>query len=125
MQKALNTVQRWRTAWESSLNPDALEHILLVKRQNGDRFIESVLLNGVIRPSGSVKYLEVILDVKVTWREHVKAKNWYSLLSLLGTSSDPRQSSGSSTLSCVLALYWYSKAHCFVCSKNWPGHGQR
>jgi hypothetical protein len=49
--------------------------VLFTKRKKADRFI-AVLLNGAIRPSGSVKYLEVILDAKLICKEHVNAKDW-------------------------------------------------
>jgi hypothetical protein len=39
-----------------------------------DRFIEPVLLNRVIHPTRSVKYLGVLLDAMLTWREHVKQR---------------------------------------------------
>jgi hypothetical protein len=46
--------------------------VLSAKRKKLDRFIQPVLLNRVISPIGSVKYLEVILDAKMTWRKLVK-----------------------------------------------------
>lgn len=43
-----------------------------MKEMKVDRFTEPVLLNRSEHPTGSVKYLGVILDAKLTWLEYVK-----------------------------------------------------
>lgn len=39
-----------------------------------DGFVDPVLLNRMIRPNRSVKYLRVILDAQLTWRGHEKQR---------------------------------------------------
>jgi hypothetical protein len=48
--------------------------MLFTKRKKVDGFIEPVLLNSVVCPTRSVKYLGVILDAKLTWKEHLKQR---------------------------------------------------
>jgi hypothetical protein len=44
------------------------------KKRGWVKFIEPVLIDRVIYPIGSVTYLGVTLDAKLTWRKHVKQR---------------------------------------------------
>jgi hypothetical protein len=81
MHRALNTVQSWHRGKEPSVNLDKTEHLLFIKNKV-ERFIASVLLNKLIHPTGSVEYVGVIQNAKLTWRQHVKQRlsNAYSSL---------------------------------------------
>jgi hypothetical protein len=50
---------------------DKKESVLFMKRKV-DRFTEPVLLNRPEHSTGSMKYIGVILDAKLIWRERVK-----------------------------------------------------
>lgn len=112
MQRALNTIQSWCRAKVLSFNPDKMEFELFTKRMMGNRFIDHVLLNRTIRPTGSVNYLGVILDTKLTWRETAKQRisEAYSSLWLgrrtLDKTWDLIQACAYVSGKCVVAKIW-------------------
>jgi hypothetical protein len=80
--------------------------VLFIKRKK-------VLVNGVICPTGSVKYTGAILDAKLTWREDMKR----------------RISKAYFHFGCALALYEHSKTYAELCgncvvAESWSGHGR-
>jgi hypothetical protein len=64
-QRALDLVQSWYRAEKLSVQTTA-ETGLFAKSKKVDGFVENVLLNGVIHPAGSVRYLGVVLDATLT-----------------------------------------------------------
>jgi len=52
--------------------------VLFTKMLNVDGFMEPVPLNRVIRPTGLVMYMGVILDAKLTWRKQRMRKTYSS-----------------------------------------------
>jgi hypothetical protein len=54
MQRVLNTVKSWCRVEKLSVNPNKIELVLFTKTKTADRFIEPVLLNKAILPTGLV-----------------------------------------------------------------------
>jgi hypothetical protein len=74
MQWALSTVETWCNEVGLSVNPDKTGLIAFTRKRKLQGFFEPRLSGVKLRLSGSVKYLGVILDSQLTWREHVEAK---------------------------------------------------
>jgi hypothetical protein len=72
MQCALSTVQTWCNKVGLSVNPDKTGLITFTRKRKLTGFSEPQIFGVKLSLSGSVKYLGVILDSRLTWREHVE-----------------------------------------------------
>ena len=86
MQWALHTVQTWCNEVGLSVNPDKTEFVVFTRRRKLPGFSEPHFFGVTLSRSRSVKYLEVIPDSWLTWREHVdvKVREAHHLLWALG-----------------------------------------
>jgi len=74
MQWALLTVGTWCNEVRLSINPDNTELVAFTRKRKLQGFFEPPLFGVKLSLPGSVKYLGVILDSRLTWREHVEVK---------------------------------------------------
>jgi hypothetical protein len=74
MQWALITVETWCNEVGLSVNPDKTRLIAFTRKRKLQGFSEPPFFGVTLGLSGSVKYLGVILDSRLTWREHVDVK---------------------------------------------------
>ena len=80
MQWAILTVEAWWNDVGLSVNPEKAEPVAFARKLPD--FLEPHLLGVTLSLSRPVKYLVVILDSRLTWRDHVdiKMKKAHSLL---------------------------------------------
>ena len=74
IQWALYTVEVWCSGLGLSVNPDKPGLVASTRKRKLMRFLEPRLFSKTLQHSRSVKYLGVILDSCLTWKEHVDAK---------------------------------------------------
>ena len=74
MQWALSTVEISCSEVGLSVNPDKTGLVAFTRKRKLQGFFEPQLSGVRLSLSGSVKYLGVILDYRLTWREHVEVK---------------------------------------------------
>jgi len=74
MQWALHTTKAWCDELGLSVNPDKTRPVAFMGRRKLPGFFEPHLFGATLHRSISVKYLQVILDSWLTWREHVDVK---------------------------------------------------
>jgi hypothetical protein len=74
MQWALSTIEIWCSEVRLSVNPDKSRLVAFSRKRKLQGFFEPQLFGVKLSLSGSVKYLDVILDSRLTWREHVAVK---------------------------------------------------
>jgi len=74
MQAALNRVQRWCDDHGLSVNPDKTEMVLFTRKRTLPGLIPIVFFSKELERTKKVKYLEVVLDSKLTWSEHLDQK---------------------------------------------------
>jgi len=73
-QWALHTVDTWCDEVGLSINPDKTGFVAFIRRRKLPGFFEPHLFGVTLCRSMSVKYLGVVLDSQLTWREHVDVK---------------------------------------------------
>jgi hypothetical protein len=73
MQWALLTMETWYKVG-LSVSPDKTELVTFTRKRKLPGFFEPHFFGVTLSLSRSVKYLEVILDSWLTWREHVHVK---------------------------------------------------
>jgi hypothetical protein len=74
MQWALLTLETWCNEVRLSVNPDKTELITFRRKGKFLGFFEPHFFGVKLSFSRSVKYLRVILESRLTWREHVDFK---------------------------------------------------
>jgi hypothetical protein len=74
IQWALGTVEEWCGELGLSVNPDKTGLIVFARKRKLPGFFLPLLLGRAVQRSMLVKYLGVLLDSRLTWREHVDAK---------------------------------------------------
>jgi hypothetical protein len=74
MQWALHFVEVWCDGHGLSVNPNKTGLVAFTRRRKLPGFFEPRVFGTTLRRSGSTKYLGVILDARLTWKEHVDAK---------------------------------------------------
>ena len=74
MQCALPTIEAWCDELGLSVNSDKTGLVAFTRRRKLPGFFEPRLFRTTLRSSTSVKYLGVILDSQLTWKEHVDVK---------------------------------------------------
>jgi hypothetical protein len=74
IQWALGTVEEWCGELGLSVDPDKTGPVAFTRKRKLPGFFQPRLFGKVLQCSTSVKYLGVILDSQLTWREHVNVK---------------------------------------------------
>jgi hypothetical protein len=74
MQWALLTIQTWCNKAGLLVNPDKTGLVAFTRKRKFPGFFEPQFFGVKLSLSGSVKYLGVILDSRLNWREHVEVK---------------------------------------------------
>jgi len=74
IQWALHTVEVWCSWLGLSVNPDKIGLVAFTRKRKLTEFFEPRLFGKTLQLSRSVKYLGVILDSCLTWKEHMDAK---------------------------------------------------
>ena len=71
---ALHTREAWCDELSLSVNPDKCGCFAFTRRRKIPGFFDPRLFGTTLHCSMSIKYLEVILDSRLTWREHMDVK---------------------------------------------------
>jgi hypothetical protein len=74
IQWALGTVEEWCSEHGLTVNPDKTRLVVFTRKRKLPGFFQPCLFGRTVQRSMLVKYLGVILDSRLTWREHVDAK---------------------------------------------------
>ena len=74
IQWVLHTVELWCGGLRLSVNPDKTEFVAFARKRKRTGFFEPHLFGKTLQSSMSVKYLGVILDSRLSWKEHVDIK---------------------------------------------------
>jgi hypothetical protein len=74
MQWALSTAGMWRNEVGESVNPDKTGLVSYTRKRKLQCFFEPQFFEVKISLSGTVKFLEIIVDSPLTWREHVEVE---------------------------------------------------
>lgn len=72
LQNHLNKLDHWLKKWNIMVNPNKSQHITFALRRED---CPSVSINASVIPSSSsVKYLGIVLDRRMTWKDHIRNK---------------------------------------------------
>jgi hypothetical protein len=74
IQWELDTVEEWCSMHGLTVNPDKTGLVVFTRKRKLPGFFQPCLFGRTLQRSMSVKYLGVILDSQLTWKEHVDAK---------------------------------------------------
>jgi len=74
IQWALHTTELWCGGLGLSVNPDKTGLVAFTRKRKLTGFFEPRLFGKTLQSSMSVKYLGVILDSRLNWKEHVDVK---------------------------------------------------
>ena len=74
MQRVLYGIQQWCVDRKLSVNPSKTEMVLFTRRYKPEKLKTITFFNNVLVTSDQVKYLGVILDAKLSWKQQVEAK---------------------------------------------------
>jgi len=74
IQWALQTVEEWCGGLGLLVNPDKTGLVAFTRKRKLPGFFEPCLFGKTLHRSMSIKYLGVILDSRLTWKEHVDVK---------------------------------------------------
>jgi len=74
MQRVLRGIEKWCDERQLSVNPSKTELILFTRKLKIEGFQSITFYGKTLALSNQVKYLEVLLDSKLSWKHHVEAK---------------------------------------------------
>ena len=74
MQRILYGIEQWCIKRELSVNPSKTEMVLFTRRYKPEKLKTIKFFNNTLAASSQVKYLGVILDPKLDWKQHVEGK---------------------------------------------------
>jgi hypothetical protein len=74
IQWALLSVEGWCNEHSLTVNPGKTGLVAFIQKQKLPGFFETKLFGVTLQCSRSTKYLGVILDERLTWKEHIEAK---------------------------------------------------
>ena len=74
IQWATHTVEEWCSGLCLSVNPDKTGLVPFTRKRTLPGFFEPRLFGKTLQRFMSVKYLGVILDSRLTWKEHMDVK---------------------------------------------------
>jgi hypothetical protein len=72
VQKAVNDVEAWCRKWRLRLNGDKLQLVLISRaRKKSDEHLCILLFDDVVRPVPTAKFLGVLIDKRLNFKEHL------------------------------------------------------
>ena len=69
--KVIYQLEKWAKTWQMDLNPSKCEFLKITNKKLALHFSYHIN-NEIIKEVQHVKYLGIIIDSHMTWREHVK-----------------------------------------------------
>jgi len=114
IQWALHTIKTWCDEVRLLVNPDKTGLVVFTRRTKLPGFFEPHLFDVTIYYPMSVKYLRVVLDSWLTWREHVDVKSKESSQFVVGMQ-DIWCDMGPESQGDSLALRLYHQAIHYFC----------